>query len=520
MVIQASGVNSWLTINGKPLSFDIDNDNLQVGAKEAEKNFIRITNQAPNDLEVWIDNERLDTERYGFWYWRPKNYAGFYQIEAKTTVHQSETTYIRVLPSQMSQERYDYMLEDIQDISEDLLFQLHSPSSERLSPHKKSYSSSALREYKLIKAVYPELADVFSHIRRSPHSNLTTHSQAVLIHQVKRFSSEVIPIPGPFIKLKQRVDMQNAVTVLPQLWSVEEHTLTHDTSENRLLKHFLWRQLLPRLITIQEKAASEIKKRKESQRIKKFQGWEDDEDEKIKTLEEVSQDCQELTQKCIAWGSETFLTDVKFIGQHQQPSQVLQKHPYYHRFYRVFLKFQKELGINLDSNRYVADLSMRKLSEIYETWAIFIVANAAISILRKASYQVISSNGFFTVRDDLFQFEVDRNAAIELLNGEQKILIRYEPTYEPAAKVLEGVISKGRNQRTPDLSIELWEMNRVRSVLIFDAKYRNEKVGDEVTVISNDTKQPNSIFQICKNNNIFNYQLVANLSENIRRIIV
>jgi len=386
----------------------------------------------------------------------------------------------------MSYERYEQMLGDIQSISEDLLFQLQSPSSERLTPHNQTYSSSALREYKLIKAVYPELADVVSHIRRNPHAQLTNHNQAEFIHQVKRFSSDVVPIPGPFIQLPQGVGIGGATAVLPQLWLVEEHTLTHDTYENRLFKHFLWRQLLPRLISIEEKAKAEIRRRRESQKIKHLQGWEDDEADKIQILEGVALDCQDMLQQCMAWGSEAFLKDVQMVGQHQQPSQILQKHPYYNRFYRVFLRFQKELGVNLDADRYIAELSIRKLSEIYETWSVFIVANAAMTILRKAGYQIISSNGFFTVRDDLFQFEVDRTAAVELEKGNRKITIRYEPIYQPAVRMVEGLVSKGQRQRTPDLSIELKELNQTRSVLIFDAKYRTEKDGDVVTFLNED----------------------------------
>ena len=172
MDIPASGADSWLTINGQPLSFHSENDNLQVGAKEAERNVIRITNNAPDDLEIWIDDEQLETERYGSWYWRPKSFAGLYVINLVAPNRQTESTFVRVLPSRMSYERYEQMLGDIQAISEDLLFQLQSPASERLTPHKQSYSSSALREYKLIKAVYPELADVC--ISYSPESSLST----------------------------------------------------------------------------------------------------------------------------------------------------------------------------------------------------------------------------------------------------------------------------------------------------------------------------------------------------------
>ena len=63
MDIPASGADSWLTINGQPLSFHSEEDNLQVGAKEAERNFIRITNKAPDDLEIWVDDEQLEKAR-------------------------------------------------------------------------------------------------------------------------------------------------------------------------------------------------------------------------------------------------------------------------------------------------------------------------------------------------------------------------------------------------------------------------------------------------------------------------
>ncbi len=45
-------------------------------------------------------------------------------------------------------------------------------------------------------------------------------------------------------------------------------------------------------------------------------------------------------------------------------------------------------------------------------------------------------------------------------------------------------------------------------------------VGDEVTIISNQPGQINSVANICKNHKLFNYQLVTNITENIRRIVV
>lgn len=48
----------------------------------------------------------------------------------------------------------------------------------------------------------------------------------------------------------------------------------------------------------------------------------------------------------------------------------------------------------------------------------------------------------------------------------------------------------------------------------------NLKVGDKVTIISNDPSKPNSIEQICKSSGLFNYSLMTGISSSVRRVIV
>ena len=56
--------------------------------------------------------------------------------------------------------------------------------------------------------------------------------------------------------------------------------------------------------------------------------------------------------------------------------------------------------------------------------------------------------------------------------------------------------------------------------LLIDLANTNLKVGDEITIISDNKYFPNSVNMICKKHNLFSYQLIAKLSENIRRIII
>ncbi|MGH2509137.1 MAG: hypothetical protein ACRDHZ_17295, partial [Ktedonobacteraceae bacterium] len=130
MDIQASGANTWLTLNGSALSFDTEEEDT-VEAIEDEKNIISITRYAPDDLSISVDNEEIETQRYGRWDWYPKEYAGLYLLEVSAPGYPLYTAKVRVWPKKLSHERHAAMLTEISEIAADLLFCLNSPASER-----------------------------------------------------------------------------------------------------------------------------------------------------------------------------------------------------------------------------------------------------------------------------------------------------------------------------------------------------------------------------------------------------
>jgi len=133
MATPVSGVNSWLTLNGRPLSFDPGSDNLATGAVEYGDNQLSITSRAPDHLEIRVDGERLETERYGRWIWRPAGFAGLYDIEVSSPEKHVYHTQVRVIPSHFSQLHHEWMLKEIGQFSADLLFQLNSPATEMVT---------------------------------------------------------------------------------------------------------------------------------------------------------------------------------------------------------------------------------------------------------------------------------------------------------------------------------------------------------------------------------------------------
>lgn len=485
MAIQASGVSRWLTLNGQPLRFGPDEENLAAEAKEYGGNTFRLTADAPDHVAVRVEGELLDTAVYGRWLWQPGGYAGLYDVEV-IIGQKRYATQVRVLPSNLSQERYEHMLRQISQFSTDLLFQLFSWATERVSLDQIEQMPSPLRTYTLAKELMKELEIALADIARAPHRALLSETQRRRWHEVTTYSAALTPVPGPIMALPAG---GRGPAVWPVEWHEERQVLTHDVYENRLLKHFLWRQLLPRLGHVEDRAAKETERRRAERETmvkraarthgKKLESWQrsiSEATKQIDTLETALADCRDMQRRVMGWGSRPFLSGVSTSPGQFAPTQVLQKHPAYGRFYRAYLRFQRELRHGLNSEGFLTTIAMRKMWELYQMWATLYLTALAGKVLRANGYEASANRGFFRVEEEYFHFEVDRQAEAIFVRDGREVRIRYEPEYPAAGAVPRGLVTDRDWNRTPDLAMELWEGDQARAVLLFDPKYKTDEV--------------------------------------------
>ncbi len=473
MATPVSGVNCWLTLNSAPLRFDGGSENLDAGVREYQDNHFRITDQAPDDLDIRIEGEPLRTERYGRWIWCPAAFAGLYNVDVSAPGHKSYRTQVRVLPGNITLRQQQQMLEDIGSISADLLFQLQSPGREQAGTALSGDYQSPLRAYRLVENLMGDLERAMALIARTPHRVLVGRQECRQWHEPAAIGANAAAVPGPVVVLP---DVHPGLPeVWPREWRVERQELAYDVYENQLLKHFLWSQLLPRLIEVADGAGEEIRRRRQQLAIYERYGWKDtaaQEADRIAELEDVTESVRSLERKVIRWGNLPFLRWVHLSPLRAVPTQVLQKHPGYNQFYSVYLRFQHELRRGVTAERFLTQMALRKMAELYEVWAVFRVTGLLLPLLRKAGYQIVSESGFFRLEDQLFHFEVDRDAAIELKRGKTRVLIRYEPHYPHLKKGVEGLGTGRWPWLAPDLVVERWEEGIPQAVLVFDAKYK------------------------------------------------
>lgn len=480
----ASGVSRWLTLNGRPLAFGPEAENLDAAVQEYADNRFELRPGAPRDVAVWVDGQPLETAVYGRWLWRPGGFAGLYQVEVRVGPARYQTQ-VRVLPGNLSQARYEAMLRQIGHFSADLLFQLHSPARERVGPDEVERLLSPLRTYALARELMVELEAALAAIARAPHRALVSQTQPRRWHEVTTYSAALSPVPGPAMAVAVG---GGPVRPWPAEWQEERHELSYDVYENRLLKHFLWRQLLPRLGNLADRADGEAAlhrtDRAGKQKLsdlneyerKKWQWPIADLTRRIDELAAVAADCRQMQRRVMAWGSRPFLSGVSADRVRFAPTQVLQKHPAYSRFYRVLLRFQRDLRLGVNVESFLTTLALRKLSELYQMWAAVSLTKLLVDVLRDNDYVARSENGFFRVDEEQFHFQVNRGADIIMDRGGRQVRIRYEPYYPPAADVDEGLVTNRNYYREPDLAVELWEGDQAQRVLLFDPKYKTDVV--------------------------------------------
>jgi hypothetical protein len=477
MAIQASGVDTWITLNGQLLSFQQDTENRAAGVTEYRESYFRSTSDAPPFLKIYIDGQVLTSEREGYWRWTPKEYAGIYQLVIEASNGTAFRTRLRVFPHKFTLALYETMQQELSEVSIDLLIKIWSKASERTASVQASHDTSPLHDFLLVKALYDQLQDIIVHICRDPQCALQEYTETLPCTLVRHFTRNMRPASKTYVALPEKNTDTCRTTHLPEVWEVPMTIPSYDIYENRLLKTFLSRQLVDKISIIQQRAVKALAERKTSRKSSNVATQE------MIELQRIINDCRLMKRRCLMWSDEPFLRSVSTLVGPAKATQVLLKNPSYNRFYRIYLQFQRKLKVSIDTETFVTEVAMRKVSELYEMWSVFKVTQWAIDILQANGYIFVSQAIFYELDKDHFYFDVRKNIpGIVLSKSERQIVIKYEPIYphhnlvtQPALVSDKGTAAK----LTPDLSIEIYVRGKPQKVLIFDAKYKRERGNDK-----------------------------------------
>jgi hypothetical protein len=477
MAIQTSGVDTWLTLNDQPLSFQQGTENRTAGVTEYRECYFRSTSHGPPFLKIYVDGRYLTSEHEGYWRWTPKEYAGIYELVIEARDGSSFSTRLRVFPHKFTLPLYETMQQELSEVSIDLLLKIWSKATEKTAIIQNSHDTSPLHDFLLVKALYDQLQDIMVHICRDPQCALQEYTEALPCTLVHRFSRNLRPTPQTYLALPEQVANTCRTTHIPEVWEMPLTIPSYDTYENRLIKTFLAKQLVNKISIIQQRAEKALAERKTSRNSSNASTQE------MISLQRIINDCRIMKRRCLAWIDEPFLCSVPTVVGPAKATQVLLKNPSYNRFYRVYLQFQQKLKVSIDTESFVTEVAMRKVSELYEMWSVFKFTQWTIDVLRAKEYTFVSQALFHELDKDHFYFDVRKNIpSIVLAKSDRQIIIKYEPIYFHHSSVLQPALvsdKAGSSRLTPDLSIEIYAQGKPQKVLIFDAKYKRERGNDK-----------------------------------------
>ncbi|GCE14590.1 DUF2357 domain-containing protein [Tengunoibacter tsumagoiensis] len=479
MATPPSGVNTWLTLNNRPLLFGPDEQNFDIQVGERKNAIFRVTKHAPEGLTIIVEDVELETERWGYWTWFPKDYAGLYEVRIQVPEQEGYRTRVRVFAEKIEQANYDVMQKELIAIAHDLFFQLRSLVTERVALAQNAEEASALNDYHKVRKLMDDFASILSAIRHDPHRVLKQQELQTGWQHLRTVDNNCQPVGHDMIRLSRRA------SPIATTWRTSHPTLSYDMYENRLVKHFL-SQLLPvKLESIRQRAESEVLLRRPVLLHKQKMGYNDalDEEKDIQALEQVVLWCEAMKQRCWHWRNEAFLKEVRSEVASSKATQLLLKHPSYRCFYQLYLNFQQQFQLSFDTQSYVTEIGLRKTSELYEIWSVFKLTEIVVRQLKEAGYRIIAGDLADQIDKNYFQFRVRKDRSNLILErANQRVEIKFEPVYPNTAstrpQTIVSVIGNNRPQ-TPDMSIEVYQAGDSKpKVLVFDAKYSWERQKD------------------------------------------
>jgi hypothetical protein len=384
-----------------------------------------------------------------------------------------------VVPSKLTEDEYQRMLDDLAALAAGLVYDLVSKSVARLPGPGRRKSGRLLArvgqvELRLIENTWAQLADSLTRIVIQPETSLETVRQLRACTGSENFSPKDI-------------ERLAATGIDPRSWprnrtfgiEVLATRLSIQTLENSVVAAFL-DLLVTRLRDCQARAEREIEMIEDERRFRDVFGanslYRLVDEPRIATLQDAVKRARSLVRQILAARMELPVR-AGAATLHTLPlTPVFANVPHYYAFWRLASSFMGKSAITVE---WPLEERTKPTWRMYEQW-IFLQILAAIWEL---GFQGKSHSELIElVAKGRFSIDVDRGSGVEFLaDAGRSIVVRYEPRIFALRDAVEAgdLIYRGMSGEVPwapDVLIEVRSLNKDRVLqtdyaAVVDAKY-------------------------------------------------
>lgn len=400
------------------------------------------------------------------WMWNPQNTTGQFTLTLQATAPDGSVetlhTTLDVVPGKIDQQRYAWLLEDIQRLAHGVAYALaySSAGATLLAPltTDEPPGRSLLEEYcSFYEQRIGMLERVVTQLARQHGTTLRPQQERILLEQTRDLASVDVAALGRSLAMQAQDVVQR------------QSTATADTYENRVLKHVLnecWR----RLHAIATAAAHQAESGQHSP-----------------ILTTIAERSRTLARRLQALRSVPFLADVGMVAQFHGPTHAMRHNPLYRQVYQCWQELRQYPTLTVASPLF--QLPIHDLPLLYESWCVLQVAAILLELpdgeVQQQHLFTGSSPGATASQQHLSltcTLALTADTPMLVLDWQEwRLRLRYHPRYRPFMTSRptgdRALGSLDRHTHVPDLALECERPGHPPALLVLDAKYRLDAQG-------------------------------------------
>ena len=415
----------------------------------------------------------------------PNIYVGQLQLQIiNTTTQQAFPLVVEVIATKFNKEEdasyrenYRQMLEDITDKCTDLMMQINTPITQKVTIDYSTDHKTIYQRFCFVKSFLDSIdfEEAILRIISNPSTTWNTTETEIKTTQIKRANRSIMK---QLVNGSNRIDTSDVghlksigLTSIPRSIRSTTRIESIDTPENRFIKH-----VLMVFVNFIEDCQTIFNQ--------------------TKSFEFAAKESTHLMEKLNSYLSHPFFNEIAEATTLKLNSPLLQKRSGYREVLNRWLQFDLASKLIWTGGEDVYEAGKRDIATLYEYWLFFQLYDLVIQKFNLQAYQKDNFDHLFKRDESGLSLKLKSGKEL-MIKGETDFVSRnltirfsYNRTFKGGSEYNSGKAGSITTTLRPDYTLSIWpssfseleaEIEEVITHIHFDAKYKIQNIRDQYT---------------------------------------
>lgn len=374
-------------------------------------------------------------------------------------------------------ENYRKMLEDITDKCTDLMMQINTPITQKVTIDYNTDNKTLYQRFCFVKSFLDsvDFEEAIMRIISNPSTTWNTTETEIKTSQIKRVNRT---ITKQLVNGTNRLDTSGlaylntlGLTSIPRSIQSKTREESIDTPENRFIKH-----VLTEFVNFIENCKSKFKQKT--------------------SFKFAAKESSHLIEKLNSYLSYSFFNEISEAKILKLNSPLLQKRSGYREVLNHWLQFDLASKLIWTGGEDVYEAGKRDIATLYEYWLFFQLYDLVVKKFNLVTYQNQNFEHLFELDEAGLSLKLKSGKEL-IIKGETDFVSRnltirfsYNRTFKGGSDYTTGKAGSITTTLRPDYTLSIWptsfteeeaEKEEVITHIHFDAKYKIQNIRDQYT---------------------------------------